>query len=380
MVLLRKTAPPPPPAKHEIHVVVLGGEKAGKSTLISQLVYSLADPIVLQREEKGSQELIAAHGDAKTWVAKKLREPIGFTRVPLVYQLETEKHKVFIEGCTGQKGFVDNVVIRGRRSKDIHVGVVVVAPGVRFPTDAIDSAAKQQIALAKTLGFKNLIIALNRMDLAKYSLATFNQMKYELDLYLKEIGYAADDVTIVPISALENENLVENTGKMKWYMGTTILNQPTLLEAIHNSDRSKVTTEPSDTPYADSFTVLAAAQEDIDIGFSGKFRILPDNAEIIKETKVEAVVEDILVKINNETGATFSDCEKGLKKGQLGLLKLRLSEPVVATTSYACPPLSKFHCMNNHIIRLAGIVTPDVERKGLIWNPTHFLERSFFFI
>jgi len=380
MVLVPKKPREAPAALPEHRVAFFGGEGVGKSTIIGHLVYQLADPKWIKTEEKTHEELVAAHGGSSRWVAAKLRDPIGFIRVPPLFQLKTKKCHILIEGCAGQKGFLDNLTNRAQKDADIHVGVVVLAPGVKFPTDAVDAAAKHQIALAKMVGVKNLIIAVNRMDVQRYSQATFNQMVYELHKYLKEIQFSLDDVKIIPVSAAENENITENKGKMRWYMGTTILNQPTLLEAIEMADRCKAANVLAEPLQGASFEVLALAHEDVSVGYSGKFRVVPDNGKLYLETKVDGTVEDVCFKITNDRGIAFEDDEpKILKKGQMGVLKVSTSQPIEAATSYECPPLSRYHCMTSHAIYISGVILPDVERKGLIWTPTHNLERTVFF-
>jgi len=380
MVLVPKKPREAPPALPELRVAFFGGEGVGKSTIIGHLVYQLGDQKWIKTEEKTHEELVASYGGSSRWVAAKLRDPIGFLRVPPLFQLKTKDCHIFIEGCAGQKGFLDNLTNRGQKDADIHVGVVVLAPGVKFPTDAVDAAAKHQIALAKMVGVKNLIIAVNRMDVQRYSQATFNQMVYELHKYLKEIQYSLDDVKIIPVSAAENENITENKGKMRWYMGTTILNQPTLLEAIQMADRSKSANVLAEPVQGASFEVLAVAHEDVSVGYSGKFRVVPDNGKLYLESKVDGTVEDVCFKITNDRGIAFEDdAPKMLKKGQMGVLKVSTSQPVEAATSYECPPLSRYHCMTSHAIYFSGVILPDVERRGLIWTPTHNLERTVFF-
>jgi len=372
-----KEAPPPLP---ELRVAFFGGEGVGKSTIIGHLVYQLGDKKWIKTEEKSHEDVVAAFDGCPRWVGAKLRDPIGFIRIPPLFQLKTKDNNIFIEGCTGQKGFLDNLTNRNQKDADIHVGVVVLAPGKKFPTEAVDSAARHQIALAKMVGIKNLVIAVNQMDKQRYSQATFNQMIWELEKYLREIQYSLDDVQIIPVSASEGENVTENLGKMRWYSGTKILNQPTLLEAIERADRKKVSDVLEEPSTCSAFEVLAVAQEDVSVGYSGRFRVVPDNNKLYLESEVDGTIEDICFKITNDRGIVFSDGEpKTLRKGQMAVLKISTSEPVAIATSYVCPPLSRFHCMTSHAIHISGVALPDVERKGMVWTPTHDLERIVFF-
>lgn len=381
MVLVNKPLPEAPPAVPELHLVFFGAEGVGISSIIGHLVYELADKNRILAEEKAHSDLVASYDGSPRWVAAKLRNPISFSRVPALFRLKNLKDiHIHVEGCAGQKGFFDNLVSRDYKDTDVHVGVIVVAPGVKFPTFAIDDAAKHQIALAKTVGLKNIVIAVNRMDLAHYSRGTFNQMIYELEKYLREIGYSPDDVQIIPVSAAEGENITENKGNMSWYMGTKILHQPTLLEAILQADKGEGADSLPEPKQSSSFEVLAVAHDDVDVGYSGKFRVKPEKFQMYLENSVDGVVEDICYKISNDRGVPFDDDEpKILRKGQMGVLKISTSEPVEITTSDVCPPLSRFHCMTKHVIRISGIAIPDVERKGQIWTPTHYLPRTVFF-
>lgn len=380
MVLVAKKRPEAPPPLPELRVAFFGGEGVGKSSIIGHLVYNLGDQKWIKTEEKNHQDLVAAYGGCNRWVAAKLRDPIGFVRIPPLFHLKTNDYQIIIEGCSGQKGFLDNLIKRNLKDTDIHVGVVVLAPAKKFPTEAVDSAARHQIALAKMVGINNLIIAINQMDRQRYSQATFHQMTYELEKYLGEIQYSPDDVQIIPVSAAEGENLTENLGLMRWYSGTKILNQPTLLEAIERADRAKAANILENPATGGSFEVLALAHEDVCVGYSGKFRVLSDNARLYLESKVDGDIDDICFKISNDRGIAFSDEEpKILRKGQMGVVKISTSEPIQAATSYECPPLSRFHCMTSHAIHISGVILPDVERKGLVWTPTHGLERHVFF-
>ena len=89
---------------------------------------------------------------------------------------------------------------------------------------------REHALLAHTLGVKQMIVAVNKMDEKSvgYSEARFNEIKEEVSTYLKNLGYKMIKIPFVPISAWLGENLTERSCNMSWYTG------PTFLEALDN--------------------------------------------------------------------------------------------------------------------------------------------------
>jgi len=77
--------------------------------------------------------------------------------------------------------------------------------------------------LLKTLGVKQIIVAVNKMDDSKYSEDAFNAAKQKGEGLVKSVGYKLDDVPFVPVSGWTGENLVNKSENMPWYKGKTLL-------------------------------------------------------------------------------------------------------------------------------------------------------------
>ena len=79
------------------------------------------------------------------------------------------------------------------------------------------------------LGIKRLIVAINRMDakVCDWSEQRFNEIKNNVEGILKKIGYNPEQVSFIPVSALQKENLFDRSTKMTWWKG------PTLMEAFN---------------------------------------------------------------------------------------------------------------------------------------------------
>lgn len=72
-----------------------------------------------------------------------------------------------------------------------------------------------------------------------YSQQRYDEIKAELSVYLKKVGYASEKVLFVPISGWTGDNMLEKSENMKWYQG------PTLIEALDSLDPPK---RPTDKP------------------------------------------------------------------------------------------------------------------------------------
>lgn len=99
---------------------------------------------------------------------------------------------------------------------------------------------REHALLAYTLGVKQMIIAVNKMDMTEppYSEPRFNEIKAEVAGYIKKIGYNVPSVAFVPISGWHGDNMIEPTEKMPWYKGWSVERKEgnatgkTLLEAL----------------------------------------------------------------------------------------------------------------------------------------------------
>lgn len=80
---------------------------------------------------------------------------------------------------------------------------------------------REHALLAYTLGVKQLIVGVNKMDSTEppYSEARFEEIKKEVSSYIKKIGYNPAAVAFVPISGWNGDNMLEPSDKMPWFKG-----------------------------------------------------------------------------------------------------------------------------------------------------------------
>ena len=114
-----------------------------------------------------------------------------------------------------------------------------------------DGQTREHALLAFTLGVKQLIVAINKMDTNKYSEERYEEIVKEVSNFIKKVGYNPKAVPFVPISGWHGDNMLEPSDNMPWFKGWTKETKAgsakgkTLLEAIDNIEPP---TRPSDKP------------------------------------------------------------------------------------------------------------------------------------
>merc|ERR1712045_272123 len=102
-----------------------------------------------------------------------------------------------------------------------------------------EGQTREHALLAYTMGIKQVILAINKMDLCEYGKERFDEIKTEVIGYLKKIGFQEKNINCVPYSGFKGDNLIEKSTNMPWYSGDTVL------EALDKIDPPK---RPLDKP------------------------------------------------------------------------------------------------------------------------------------
>merc|ERR1719295_2473622 len=171
------------------------------------------------------------------WVLDKLKaeRERGITIDIALWKFETNKYYVTIIDAPGHRDFIKNM-ITGTSQADCAVLIVAAGVGEFEAGISKNGQTREHALLAFTLGVKQLIIGINKMDSTEpaYSKDRFGEIKKEVTTYIKKIGYNPDTVPFVPISGWHGKKAKDKTASGK-----------TLLEALDNIDPPK---RPSDKP------------------------------------------------------------------------------------------------------------------------------------
>ena len=196
--------------KEHINLAFIGHVDHGKSTLVGHLLLK-AGAIAEQQLDDGENKF--------RFVMDKLGEERerGVT-IDLAHQkFSTNKYDYTVVDCPGHRDFVKNM-ITGASQADAAVLVVDAKDGVMPQT-------KEHMFLSMTLGIKQIIIAINKMDMVDYAEDRFNEVKEEVGVLLKSIGRNPADVPFIPLSAFEGDNIKEKSDNMTWYKGGTLMEE-----------------------------------------------------------------------------------------------------------------------------------------------------------
>merc|ERR1712198_93722 len=159
------------------------------------------------------------------WVLDKLKaeRERGITIDIQLMNFTTAKYYVTIIDAPGHRDFIKNM-ITGTSQADC--GVLIIASGTGEFEAGIskNGQTREHALLAYTLGVKQLIVGVNKMDSTEppYSQARFEEIQKEVTGFIKKVGYNPAAVPFVPISGWHGDNMLEPSTNMGWYKGWNI--------------------------------------------------------------------------------------------------------------------------------------------------------------
>jgi len=211
--------------KIHINIVVIGHVDSGKSTSTGHMIYKCGgiDKRTIEKFEKEAQEM--GKGSFKyAWVLDKLKaeRERGITIDIQLMKFGTDKYQVTVIDAPGHRDFIKNM-ITGTSQADCAILIVAASTGEFESGISKNGQTREHALLAYTLGVKQMIVGVNKIDNTEppYSDTRFDEIKKEVQGYIKKVGYAPKAVPIVPISGWHGDNMVEESTNMSWWKGWT---------------------------------------------------------------------------------------------------------------------------------------------------------------
>ncbi|XP_014446846.1 putative elongation factor 1-alpha-like 3, partial [Tupaia chinensis] len=169
-----------------------------------------------------------------------------------LWKFETSKYYVTIIDAPGHRDFIKNMMA-GTSQADCAVLIVAAGVGEFEAGISKNGQTHEHAFLAYTLGVKQLIVGVNKMDSTEPSCSQkrYEEIIKEVSTYIKKIGYNPDTVAFVPISGWNGDNMLEPSANMPWSKGWKVTHKDgnasgtTLLEAL---DFILPPTHPIDKP------------------------------------------------------------------------------------------------------------------------------------
>ncbi|CCH78169.1 sulfate adenylyltransferase, subunit 1 [Nostocoides japonicum T1-X7] len=214
-----------------LRLATAGSVDDGKSTLIGRLLYDtktvFADQIAaVERvsQERGEERVNLA---LLTDGLRAEREQ-GIT-IDVAYRyFATARRKFIIADTPGHIQYTRNMVT-GASTADLALVLVDARKGIL-------EQSRRHAFLATLLQVPHLVLVVNKMDLVDYSQEVFDQIHEEFTAFAAKLRIP--DLTVIPVSALNGDNVVSRSENMPWYDGTSLLHH---LENVHiASDRNLI--------------------------------------------------------------------------------------------------------------------------------------------
>ena len=196
------------------------------------------------------------------WVLDKLKaeRERGITIDIALWKFETPKYYVTVIDAPGHRDFIKNM-ITGTSQADCAILIIAAGTGEFEAGISKDGQTREHALLAYTLGVKQLIVAINKMDTTKWSEERYTEIIKETSNFIKKVGYNPKTVPFVPISGFNGDNMIDNSTNCPWYKGweketKTKTTGKTLLEAIDAIDPpSRPTDKPLRLPLQDVYKI-----------------------------------------------------------------------------------------------------------------------------
>ena len=284
-----------------------GSVDDGKSTLIGRLLY----------DSKGifSDQLEALENDSKLKNQKNIdlahltdglkdeREQ-GIT-IDVAYRyFSTTKRKFIIADTPGHEEYTRNM-FTGASNSNLAIILIDSRKGVL-------EQSRRHLYISYLLGIKDIIVAVNKMDLIEYSEKKFFSIKNEFNQIAKKLSIKS--IKFIPISALHGDMIVKRGDNLPWYKGETLLS---MLEntVVHSNDESSHSSFPIqlvsrvDNDEINDFRGYMGMTASGEFKIGDKIRILPG--------KKESEIKNIIVSGSNTNKITKNQSGTLLIKDEL---------------------------------------------------------------
>ncbi len=204
--------------KGMLRFITCGSVDDGKSTLIGRLLHESKvlfedqlDAIKADSRKFGTQ---GGDIDFALLVDGLAAEREQGITIDVAYRyFNTDRRKFIVADTPGHEQYTRNM-ITGASTADVALLLVDARKGLLTQT-------RRHAYLASLIGIKHVVLAINKMDLVKYSETVYNEIVDSFTEFASQLDTTT--ITSIPLSALVGDNIVEPSVEMPWYHGTTLL-------------------------------------------------------------------------------------------------------------------------------------------------------------
>jgi sulfate adenylyltransferase subunit 1 (EFTu-like GTPase family) len=294
--------------EHALPIVIVGHVDHGKSTLIGRLLYdtNCLPPDKYSEIQKSSEMLGREVEFAFVMDCFEEERSRGITIDTTQTFFKTPKRRYVIIDAPGHKEFLKNM-ITGSSQAEAALLIIDAFEGIRDQT-------RRHAYILGMLGFKQVCVLLNKIDLIYYSKGKFFELKEQAIDFLIHLNI--HPTFVLPISAIHGDNVVHPSEKLSWFDG------PTVLQALDTFEELKVEEKPLRLPIQDIYRIdgrkiLVGRIEAGRIGKGENVYLLPERKKV-EVKNIEKFLEKDVTMANFEESVGI--CLKGrhrVKRGQI---------------------------------------------------------------
>ncbi|MEG3172719.1 sulfate adenylyltransferase subunit CysN [Sphingomonas sp. ZB1N12] len=220
--------------KTMLRFITCGSVDDGKSTLIGRLLYDskmiFEDQLAALEADSKRVGTQGGEIDFALLVDGLAAEREQGITIDVAYRFfSTEKRKFIVADTPGHEQYTRNMVT-GASTADLAVILVDARKGVLTQT-------KRHSYLAHLIGIRNLVLAVNKMDLIGFDQARYDEIVAEYSTFAKSIGITS--FTPMPISGFKGDNISIASDTMPWYSGPTLMEHLEAVDVDVDDDQAK---------------------------------------------------------------------------------------------------------------------------------------------
>jgi bifunctional enzyme CysN/CysC len=204
--------------KGMLRFITCGSVDDGKSTLIGRLLW---DSKLIFEDQlaalKADSKKVGTQGDEIDYAllldGLQAEREQGIT-IDVAYRFfSTDKRKFIVADTPGHEQYTRNMVT-GASTAEVAVILIDARKGVLTQT-------RRHSYLVSLVGIRNVVLAINKMDLIDYSLEIFDRICAEYQAFAADLGFG--QIACIPISALKGDNILHPSDRTPWYQGQTLM-------------------------------------------------------------------------------------------------------------------------------------------------------------
>lgn len=233
-----------------LKIATAGSVDDGKSTLIGRLLYdtkSLTTDKIQAIEESSKKKGFDYLDFSLATDGLVAEREQGITIDVAHIYFSTPNRSYIIADTPGHAEYTRNMVT-GASTSQASIILVDARKGVIEQT-------YRHFFINNLLRVKEIVVAVNKMDLVDYAEEVFDEIKAEFSKLIVKSSFKEQQVTFIPVSALRGDNIVKQSEKMQWYHGKTILKylEALKLEQFKEASQARFSVQTTIRPKSDAY-------------------------------------------------------------------------------------------------------------------------------